>query len=348
MTYLSVIIPAYNEEKIIKKHLIEVSSYLKKQFPRKKMEVLVINDGSTDNTKNILVSTKKIISNLKIINHFENQGRGAAIINGLKRSSGEYIVCLDADLSYNVNHIKKLLSPLINKNADITLASAHHPLGSIANVPLVRLIISKIGNFLIGLSLSKKIYTSTCSVRAFKRKSLKKLVLQSKDKDLHLEIIRKSILAGLKIVEVPATLKWRDINRRSKSKNLLQDLISLFGLRKSIFSHLIFNYSSKPGLFLIFPIIILFALSVASFYYIVKSIFINYTILEQSFYLSVRTTLINGNLTFLVLVFASISLLIFIIFYFLSSQNKRIFEENYLALLQIREDLENIKKSQKK
>ena len=100
MKKLSIIIPCYNEEKTIEELLNKVIDV---ELPENwKKEIIVVDDGSTDNTKNIL---KKYKDKVKIIFKNKNEGKGAALKEGLKHVTGDYILIQDADLEYDPNDI---------------------------------------------------------------------------------------------------------------------------------------------------------------------------------------------------------------------------------------------------
>ena len=97
---ISIIIPAYNEEEGIEKVITELKETVNQEY-----EIIVVNDGSTDQTKNILEQ----IDNIKLINHPYNKGYGAALKSGIRKAQGEYILIIDGDGTYPVNEIPKLL-----------------------------------------------------------------------------------------------------------------------------------------------------------------------------------------------------------------------------------------------
>jgi len=111
---VTVVIPAYNEEKRIKRTL---TSIIKLEYPKNKLEFIIVNDGSTDKTKEI---TEKIIKenrkfNIKLINQ-ENRGKGAALNTALKQAKGEFFICLDADSFVKKDALKKILPYFDKKN----------------------------------------------------------------------------------------------------------------------------------------------------------------------------------------------------------------------------------------
>ncbi len=118
--HLSVIIPAYNEEKRIEKTLLSVNEYLSKQ--PYDYEILVVNDGSTDKTIEILSNVKNQISNVKIIDNRENHGKGWVVRQGMLSAQGDYRLFTDADNSTTIDQIEKFF-PVFSQGYDIVIGS---------------------------------------------------------------------------------------------------------------------------------------------------------------------------------------------------------------------------------
>ena len=114
---LTVIIPVFNEEKTLSTILNEIK-YLKKICD---LEVILINDGSTDNTKAVISENYDLYT--KAINLDQNQGKGNAVIEGLKNSNGDYIIIQDADLEYDPKDIEKFLIKIKKNQADCIMGS---------------------------------------------------------------------------------------------------------------------------------------------------------------------------------------------------------------------------------
>ena len=108
---VSIVIPAYNAQKTIKK---AINSVLKQNFPKKDFEIIVVNDGSTDKTSEILKSYDKQI---KIINQ-KNQGAVRAANKGFKKAKGKYVIKLDAD-DYSKPNILKEMTRILDNNPEI-------------------------------------------------------------------------------------------------------------------------------------------------------------------------------------------------------------------------------------
>jgi dolichol-phosphate mannosyltransferase len=172
---------------------------------------------------------------LKIVSYSKNVGRGMALRKGFKESSGEIIVSIDADLSYSPHYILDFVETLRREpEVDLVLASPYMPGGGVKNVPVLRLWVSKLGNKILRLAMPNRIYTSTGIFRAYRKKVLDSLELESDGKEIHLEILSKALTLGYRVIESPAILTSR---KRGKSK---------FKFRKTATSHLVFSVFEKP------------------------------------------------------------------------------------------------------
>jgi len=110
--YLSIIVPAYNEEKRLPKTLREIDRYLKKQ--NYDYEIIVVSDGSKDKTVEVARALTEEIKNLRILDLKENRGKGYAVRQGILSASGDYRVFTDADNSTSINHLERMLPEFKN------------------------------------------------------------------------------------------------------------------------------------------------------------------------------------------------------------------------------------------
>jgi glycosyltransferase involved in cell wall biosynthesis len=198
-------------------------------------EIIVVNDGSLDNTLENVEKVAAQNGKVRVVSHSKNIGRGMALRTGFKESKGEIVVSIDADLSYDPRYILDFLKTLrTEQDIDFVLASPYMPGGGVQNVPFLRLWISKLGNKILRLAMPNRIYTSTGIFRAYRRKVLDSLELESDGKEIHLEILSKALALGYRVKELPAILTGR---KRGKSK---------FKFRKTTISHLVFSVFEKP------------------------------------------------------------------------------------------------------
>ena len=230
---LSIIIPMFNEAENVKATLDRVKETLASFNGT--YEIIAVNDGSLDNTLEILNRLAKKDGKLKIVSYPKNIGRGMALRRGFKESNGEIIVSIDADLSYSPQYILDFVKTLEREpEVDLVLASPYMPGGGVQNVPALRLWVSKLGNKILRLAMPNRIYTSTGIFRAYRKRVLESLELESDGKEIHLEILSKALALGYRVKESPAILTSR---KRGKSK---------FKFRKTAISHLVFSVFEKP------------------------------------------------------------------------------------------------------
>lgn len=230
---LSIVIPIFNESENVENTINRINEALS-NF-NGSYEIIAVNDGSTDNTLEILNRIAGEYKRLKIVSYPKNIGRGMALRKGFQESQGEIVVSIDADLSYDPKYIYEFVETLKREPLiDLILASPYMPGGGVKDVPTHRLWISKLGNKILRFAMPNRIYTSTGIFRAYRKKVLDSLELESDGKEIHLEILSKAIALGFKVKELPAILTGR---KRGISK---------FKFRKTAISHLIFSVFERP------------------------------------------------------------------------------------------------------
>ena len=229
---LSIIIPMFNEEEVIDETIKSVTAEL--DSLNLNWEIILVNDGSTDNTLDLCRQASVRDDRVKIVSYSPNRGRGYALRQGFNTASGDIVISIDADLTYSSDHISLLWNEMKKNESDIVLGSAYMKGGKVINVPLKRILISRLGNFILGLSFPGKIKTITCVLRGYRKEVIDSLELESDDKDIHLEILAKAISVGFRIKEIPAVLKGR---KKGKSK---------FKFKATSISHLAFSFYQKP------------------------------------------------------------------------------------------------------
>src|SRR4030066_1468147 len=142
---VSVIIPMFNEEANVKRTLDRVSAALNSFCNH--WEILVVDDGSSDRTKEIVKRYAKLETKVKLATYFPNQGPGKALRTGFQQTQGEIICTTDADLSYSEVHLIKMAEILqSHPEYDLVVGSPYITHGRTENVPSNRLLISKLGN----------------------------------------------------------------------------------------------------------------------------------------------------------------------------------------------------------
>lgn len=192
---LSVVIPAFNEESTIEEIISRVRKVL---LPESlSCEIVIVNDGSKDKTKEILDRLK---APDVVIVHQDNRGKTAAVLEGFKNASGDILLIQDADLEYDPNQYGKLLAPILEGRVSVVYGSRF--LGRIKAMKLINRWANKISNrtfsFLYGVSLTD---INTC-YKVFTRRVLEGLVIESRNFAFETEFTVKLIRRGYAIKEV--------------------------------------------------------------------------------------------------------------------------------------------------
>ena len=162
--FLSIIIPAYNEENRLPSSLEQVFRFLEKQSYS--AEVFVVENGSTDKTFEIASSFAQKHNNLRVI-HNEQRGKGGAVLRGVREAQGEYVFICDADLSMPVEEINKFLPPTLT-DFDIAIGSREAP-GSVRyKEPYYRHLTGRVFNTLIRLMVLPKLQDTQCGFKCMR------------------------------------------------------------------------------------------------------------------------------------------------------------------------------------
>jgi glycosyltransferase involved in cell wall biosynthesis len=256
-------------------------------------------------------------------------GRGRAVRTAMAVTESDYLITLDADLSYGPHHIARMLEPLRTGRADIVLASPYHPGGRVENVPGLRAWMSRVGNRVLSRSFASDIHTATCIVRGYTREVMDHLELINDGKDLHLEVLYKAEILGFRLMEVPAELVWRDRNRGrapARRGGLIRNH-PFVRMRSVIFSHLVFNFIARPQVLFLGPILVFLGAAAYGTAVLVAGVLGRWRDgVEQP----LRTTFLEGQLTLFLSLGALLLAMVFLIFLFLAAQTKKYFEEQYI------------------
>ena len=232
---VSIILPAFNEDGIIDKNIRRLYEYLETLGNRYLWEVLVVNDGSSDQTGVIADSLTNTYDNIIVHHHTTNRNLGQALRTGFQNTRGDYVIVLDIDLSYAPEHIERLLSKMEECDADMVIASPYMKGGKNTAVPLLRLLLSKTVNYIMRKASGLNIYTFTGMVRAFKGDFIRSLNTKSSTFDINSELIFKAHILRAKMVEIPAHLDWTEQIKLGKVRT------SSLRIVKGIFNGLVYH-----------------------------------------------------------------------------------------------------------
>lgn len=234
---LSVIIPAYNEEKRLPKTLSEINDYLSKQSYD--YEILVVDNGSKDNTAKVVKDLEGQIKGLKLISGASGNGKGFAVKLGMIQAKGDYRIFTDADNSTSLDQIEKMW-PEFEKGFDMVIGSRDVK-GAVLDPPQPFL-----RNFILGegFKLFRKIVIglwgledTQCGFKGFTRRSAEgifpKSIISHFAFDPEILVIGKKL--GYKIKEIPVYWK-NDLNSKVKFKSILKMALDIIKIRWNIIS----------------------------------------------------------------------------------------------------------------
>jgi len=219
---VSVVVPVFNEEKTIETihHAI-----LSTGIP---FEVVYVNDGSTDNTSEILASLSKGKS-IHQIDHPTNLGKGAAIRTGVEKASGNVIILQDADLEYDPNEYKRLLQPFEDTSVQVVYGArfnqrTHHAFY------LPHYFANRILTILTNLLYRSKLNDMETGYKLFKRSLFFRLNIQANGFEFEPEFTAKVLRKGCTIIEVPISFNPRNYQQGKKIKlsDAVKAVVALF------------------------------------------------------------------------------------------------------------------------
>jgi glycosyltransferase involved in cell wall biosynthesis len=200
---LSVVIPVYNERDFVAEL---VSRVLAQDY---RMEILLVDDGSTDGSREIIAGLAEQNQEVQVLLHDYNQGKGAALRTGFQAASGDIILIQDADLEYDPRDYGKLLEPLLDGRADVVFGSRF--LGGPHRVLnyhhyLANRFLTMLSNILTGLNLTDM---ETC-YKAFRREIIQDMPLRQDRFGFEPEFTARIAARHCRVYEVPISYSGRD------------------------------------------------------------------------------------------------------------------------------------------
>lgn len=243
-TFISIVVPCYNEAAILPINLTTIINYLESKSHKYHWEIVIINDGSKDKTGEIADEFANQRHEIKVIHHPVNLNLGHALQTGFCNSKGDIIVVLDVDLSYSVEYIEEMVDKLQSAVADIVIASPYMKGGKVTAVPFSRRVLSRWVNRFMRMAAQDKYYTFTGMVRAYRRDFIRTLNLKTKDYEINPEIMYKGMILRARIIEIPAHLDWTQQNKFSGQRK------SSLRVLRSFFSGIMSGFIFRPYIFL--------------------------------------------------------------------------------------------------
>lgn len=207
---LSIIMPIYNERETLEKIVEKVQT-----VPIKK-EIIMVDDGSTDGTREILKEYENV-QNIKVIYHTKNMGKGTAIRTAIKYITGDIVIIQDADLEYDPNDYLNLVKPIQNKDAKVIYGSrALNPENKHSYNRY--LLGGKLVTFVANILYSQRLTDEPTCYKVFDTKLLKSIFLKCKRFEFCPEVTAKIAKKGIKIKEIPINYYPRNFKEGKKIK----------------------------------------------------------------------------------------------------------------------------------
>lgn len=207
--FVSIVIPAFNESLILQRNLAIVCTYLESIKASYRWEIVLVNDGSKDDTGWLADRfAERHNYDILVIHHPVNVGLGQALKTGFEHCLGDYILTLDLDLSYAPEHIERLLQRIQQTRAKVVVTSPYMRGGKVTNVPWLRLKLSIWANRFLSWAAKRDVATLTGMVRVYDADFLRSLSFRSSGMDINPELLYKAKMLKTPIEEVPAHLQW--------------------------------------------------------------------------------------------------------------------------------------------
>jgi len=233
---LSIIIPVFNEEKTILRVLEKVGRL---RLPGTKKEIIIVDDGSTDNSKKYIKKYIDISKDKSTIHveHVRNKGKGAAVISGIHHATGEYVTIQDADLEYDPAYFLSLMAPIEKGKADVVYGTRLKRLPHLFKEEKKGLfLLHYLGNRTLSL-ITSILYgqwvtdMETC-YKIFPRSAVVGMKLNARGFEFEPEITAKLLKKGYKIVELPISTIPRDYKDGKKLHTFRDGAKALWALVK--------------------------------------------------------------------------------------------------------------------
>lgn len=221
---ISVVIPAFNEEKRIGATIQKIYDYLKEKSET--FEIIVVDDGSSDNTVDVVRNSSERIKNIKVLSNGSNKGKGFSVKNGILNSTSSLVLISDADLSTPIEEVEKFL-PWLDNGYDIVIGSRGLEESEILKKqPWYRQSMGKTFNKMVKILALGDFNDTQCGFKLFKSGAAKKVFSLSKIDgfafDVEILFIAKKM--GYRTKEVP--VRW--INSPQSKVRIMRDSLKMF------------------------------------------------------------------------------------------------------------------------
>ncbi len=248
LPFISIVIPAYNEEKNILNTLKTIEEFLSQQDYS--YEILVMNDGSTDSTSSIAHNFSNTNKHIFVYD-LPHKGKANAVLEGFRKAKGTYVLFSDADLATPIKELKKLLHYALDEGYDVVIASREGVGALRKNEPWIRHFMGRVFNYIVQFMLIPGLDDTQCGFKLFKRSKalqiIDKMRIHANSKELKVpkvtafdvEMLFLARKMGLKIK--PVSVEWhygedtKVNNLRDSVNNFLEVLKVWWNNKKGLY-----------------------------------------------------------------------------------------------------------------
>jgi glycosyltransferase involved in cell wall biosynthesis len=210
---LSILIPVFNEYKTLVQVLEMVSTANSSGLEK---ELIVVDDGSVDGTRDILRDLDAAKYNARVFFHEKNQGKGAALRTAQQHATGDLIIIQDADLEYSPSEYPELLKPILEGRADVVYGSRLSGGKPTRAFKFTHLVGNKFLSFMTNLLYDCTLTDMETCYKVFKADVFKKITIKSNRFEFEPEITAKILKQGVRIYELPISYYGRDYTEGKK------------------------------------------------------------------------------------------------------------------------------------
>lgn len=230
---LSIVIPVFNEEKTIGK---VIESLKKLSLPSCNIEIVIVDDGSKDDSAQIVRRKIEGMKNARLIQHKINKGKGAAVVTGFKNSKGEILLIQDADLEYNPKDIPRLIDPILMKKELVVYGTRLRKKMVLVGKNKTPLPFHFIGNKFLSLVTTilygESITDMETGYKLLHKSALSGIKLKARSFDVEPEITAKILKKGIRILELDIDTSPRGYEEGKKIRPFRDGIIALWTLIK--------------------------------------------------------------------------------------------------------------------
>ena len=227
----SLALPVFNEGPRIRATLIELYEHLRENVSRYEWEIVVVDDGSHDDSLAAVVEAGEQLGlPLRVLAHEGNHGLGSALSSIFREARGDVIVTVDADLTYSVDHVARLVEALESTGAAVVVASPYAPGGTTRSVPRGLEVRSRLANRYLAAMTGNRVATLTGIVRAFDGEFARSLPPLRGGANANIAVLHEAWRQRLDVVEIPAELNWTG----QEYRRARHAMISMKSVRESL------------------------------------------------------------------------------------------------------------------